>query len=405
MKKIVSIFVLSVFLTGNVWGEKPNLNNQKNNPAVANTNTSNSEIIAPITLPEIAATAYVIKDLQSEQIIAEKGLTKKIEPASLSKLMAAYLVFQALEKGKITPEQTVTTSQKAWKTEGSRMFLEINKPVSISDLIKGMIVQSGNDAAITLAEAIAGSEEAFVAQMNETAQKLGMTHTHFDNVTGLSSPNHLSTVADLMILSEAIIRDYSQYYPVFSLKSFSYNGITQNNRNLLLYRDSDVDGLMAGYSSNAGYNLIATSKRNGRRVLSIVVGTASPEARATESSKLLNYALHGYSTPKIYTAGQELAKIKVYKGTQEQVSIGFNQDVFATIKHGQENHLNPILETQQPVLAPISKGQVLGTLKLMDGEKLIVQKSVVALEDVAQSGWFARAWDSIKLWFYMMFAD
>ncbi|MBP8045689.1 MAG: D-alanyl-D-alanine carboxypeptidase, partial [Neisseria sp.] len=227
--------------------------------------------------PQIAATAFVIKDLQSGQVLAGKDLNAPVEPASLTKLMTAYLTFKALDNGTLKPDQMLTVSEKGWKAEGSRMFLEPRKPASVSDLIKGLIVQSGNDAAITLAEAIGGSEEGFADMMNAEAKRLGMSGTHFLNSTGLPGENHLTTVNDLVILAGAIINDFPKYYPIYSIKSFKYNNIEQPNRNLLLYRDASVDGLKTGHTSSAGYNLVASSKRNGRRVVSVVVGTESAE--------------------------------------------------------------------------------------------------------------------------------
>ena len=401
MKKILSVFVLSAWIASNpVIAAKKTPEAPK--PAVGNASAFSTTSIG---LPQIAATAYLVKDLQSNQIIAEKNLNQQIEPASLTKLMTAYLTFKALEEGKLKPDQMLTASDKAWKAEGSRMFLEKGKPVLVSDLVKGLIVQSGNDAAITLAEAIAGSEAAFAVMMNAEAKRLGMSQTNFENSTGLPGKTHLTTVNDLAILSAAIIHDFPQYYGIYSLKEFTYNNITQPNRNLLLYRDPDVDGLKTGHTNSAGYNLIASSKRGGRRVLSVVVGTASPEARATESSKLLNYALQEFDTPKMYQANQAITEVKMYKGAENAVPIGFLNDAYVTIPHGNNAQIKPILETVQPVLAPVKKGQELGVLKLVDGDKIITEQKVVALKDVEEAGFFRRVWDSIILWFKMMFED
>ncbi|RBH49142.1 D-alanyl-D-alanine carboxypeptidase, partial [Pseudomonas sp. MWU13-2860] len=241
--------------------------------------------------PEIAGKAYYLTDFNSGQVLAERDPDSRVEPASLTKLMTAYLTFKALKEKRLTLEQTLTVSQKGWKTEGSRMFLDPKVPAKVDDLIKGMIVQSGNDACVTLAEAIAGSEEVFAQVMTQQAQKLGMKNTQFRNATGLPNPEHYTTVHDLGILAGALIRDFPEFYPIYSIKSFTYNNIKQPNRNLLLYRDPNVDGMKTGYTDSAGYNMITTSHRDGRRVISVVVGTASPEARAVESSKLLNYGL------------------------------------------------------------------------------------------------------------------
>ena len=375
-----------------------------------------SGIHSPAAVPQIAATAFIVKDLQSNQVLAANHPDTLIEPASLTKMMTAYLTFKALEDGTLRPDEMLTVSDAGWHTEGSRMFLNPKVPVSVSDLLKGMIVQSGNDAAITLAEAVGsignGSEqtetpkpplENFVAMMNMEAKRLGMNHTRFNNPTGLTSERHLSTVGDLALLAAALIRDYPKYYPIFSLKSFRYNGIEQPNRNLLLFRDSGVDGLKTGHTESAGYNLAASSNRNGRRIVSIVVGTESTEARASESGKLLNWALQAFDTPKLYDAGEVISQVKVYKGSTNAVNVGFADDVYITIPHGSGHRIRPVLETEQPVLAPIEKGRILGKLKIMNGKEVLAEKNVVALTAVEEDNWFGRTWDSIVLWFKSVF--
>lgn len=348
--------------------------------------------------PQVAAAAYVIEDAQSGQILAAKGLHEQVEPASLTKMMTAYLTFKALAEGRLKLEQTLTVSEQGWRSEGSRMFLDPKVPATVEDLLKGLIVQSGNDAAVTLAEALGGSEEGFAQIMNAEAKRLGMKDTHFINSTGLPGEEHLTSVADLALLAKAIIQDYPEQYRLYSLKSFAYNNINQPNRNLLLYRDPSVDGLKTGHTSSAGYNLVASSNRNGRRVISVVVGTESPEARATESSKLLNWALQFYETPKLYHANEAISDVKVYKGKSSNVSVGFLQDAYVTVPQGLSAQLKPVLETVQPVVAPIKKGAVLGTLKLLDGDQVVAEKPVVALADVPEAGWFGRMWDSLVLW-------
>ncbi|MGF6148373.1 D-alanyl-D-alanine carboxypeptidase dacC precursor [Kingella potus] len=355
--------------------------------------------------PEIAAAAYLVQDLQSGQILTGKDLDKPVEPASLTKLMTAYLAFKALESGKLKADDMLTPSENAWRAEGSRMFLNAGKPVSVGDLLKGLIVQSGNDAAITLAEALGGSESGFAAMMNDEAKRLGMNGTRFTNATGLPDDGHLTTVRDLAILSAAIIKDYPKYYPIYSMQSFKYNNIEQPNRNLLLYRDPNVDGLKTGHTNSAGYNLVASSKRNGRRVVSVVVGTESIEARAGESSRLLNWALQAFDTPKAYDAGKNVSSAKVYKGRADNVSVGFSEPVYVTIPHGEGSKVKTVLETVQPVVAPIEKGQVLGKLKISYDGKVLAERPVVALEAVEEAGFFGRLWDSVKLWFKNMFAD
>ncbi|ROV56291.1 D-alanyl-D-alanine carboxypeptidase family protein [Neisseria chenwenguii] len=369
-------------------------------PAPQAASVAGNTINSSITPPEITAAAYIAKDVYSNQTLAAHNADTQIEPASLTKMMTAYLAFKALEAGTLKPDQMLTVSEAGRTVEGSRMFLNPKVPASVSDLIKGMVVQSGNDAAITLAEAMGdGSVDNFVKKMNEEACRLGMEKTRFKNPTGLTAEGHLSTVNDLAILAAALINDYSKYYPVFSIKSFKYNNIEQPNRNLLLYRDSSVDGLKTGHTESAGYNLAASSKRNGRRIVTVIVGTESTEARATESSKLLNWALQAFDTPKLYSADEAISRVKVYKGSADAVNVGFLDNTYITIPHDTGSSIKPVLETMQPVLAPIEKGQVLGKLKIMKGNEMIAEKDVVALDTVGEANWFKRTLDSIVLWF------
>ncbi|STZ76223.1 D-alanyl-D-alanine carboxypeptidase family protein [Bergeriella denitrificans] len=363
-------------------------------------------INSPTTPPEIAATSYILRDLHSSQTLASQNADAPIEPAALTKLMTAYVVFKALDAGTLKADQMLNVPQSAWHAAGSRMFLNPQTPVSVDNLIKGMVVQSANDAALTLAEAVGqGSSAEFVKQMNAEAQRLGMSKTRFLNPTGLHEDGHVSTAADLMKLAEALIRDFPQYYPVYALKSFQYNGIEQPNRNLLLFRDSSVDGLQTGFSEAAGYHLAASSQRNGRRIVSIVIGADTTEARAAQSSKLLNWALQAFDTPKLYPAGEAVSQVKVYKGSSKAVDIGFLSDAYMTLPRDAAEGLKPILETLQPVLAPVKKGQPLGVLKMMQNGKVIAEKEVVALHDVAEANWFGRTWDSIVLWFRNLFGS
>ena len=357
---------------------------------------ANTAFVPPV--PEIAGKAYFLMDFQSGQIIAARDPDLRVEPASLTKLMTAYLTFKALKEKRLTLEQTLTVSQVGWKQEGSRMFLDPKVPVTVDNLIKGMIVQSGNDACVTLAEAIAGSEQVFAQMMTAEAKRLGMKATNFKNSTGLPDPEHFTSVRDLATLSAAIIHDFPQYYPTYSIKSFTYNNITQPNRNLLLYRDPNVDGMKTGHTEGAGYNLIASSRRDGRRVLSVVVGTASPEARAVESSKLLNYGLQFFETPKLYTAGQAVSTLPVYKGAASTLAIGFDHDVHVTVAKGATSRLKAEMKTLQPVIAPIKQGQEVGKLTVSLDGKVLLERPVQALKAVEEGGFFRRLWDSIKLW-------
>lgn len=355
-------------------------------------------------IPELAATAYAVMDVQSKQLLGAHNADAQIEPAALTKLMTAYLVFKALDEGVLKPDQMLTVSDRAWKTGGSRMFLVPKKPVSVSDLLKGMLVQSGNDATVTLAETLGGgSETEFVKKMNEQAARLGMLDTTFKNATGEPADGHFSTVKDLVKLAAAVSQDFARYYPIFSMKSFTYNGIEQPNRNLLLYRDTSVDGMISGHSPTAGYNLISSSNRNERRVIAVLVGTESPESRAAESSKLLNWALQSFDTPKLYNAGQAISQVKVYKGEGKSVNVGFTEPVYLTIPHAEGKNIKPVLETVQPVVAPVRTGQVLGKLKIMYEGRVLSERNVVALSSVEQAGWLVRILDNIKLWFKNIF--
>lgn len=406
MHKTLFSLLLAAVLSGAAAAPQPT-----DTPVTQSASAPQPEILlpsinTPTAPPEIAAQSFIVKDLYSHQTLAAHQADTQIEPASLTQMMTAYLTFKALENGSLTAEQKLTVSQTGWKIAGSRMFLNPAVPASVSDLVKGMIIQSANDAAMTLAEALGhGSTAEFVKQMNSEAKRLGMKHTHFTNPTGLPEQGHVSTAADLSILAEALIRDYPKYYPIFSIKSFKYNNIEQPNRNLLLYRDSSVDGLKNGYTESGRYHLAASSNRNGRRIVSVVIGTDSTEARASESSKLLNWALQAFDTPKLYNAGESLSQVRVYKGASNAVNIGFLDTTYITIPHDSGNSLQPILETVQPVLAPIQKGQILGKLKLMKDQKIIAEKDVVALDNVAEGSWFHRWWDSMVLWFKTIFGD
>lgn len=347
---------------------------------------------------EIAAKMYAVKDLQSGQILLQQGINESIAPASFAKLMTAYLAFQALENGTLKPEQMLTVSERAWKAEGARMFLERGKTVGVGDLVKGLAVLSANDAAVVLAETLAGSEAAFADKMNAEARRLGMTQTHFADSTGNSEANR-SSIADLLLLAEALIRDFAQYYPLYSLKSFEYNGIAQPSRNLLIYRDPMIDGL-ATAQHGQNYNLIASSRRNDRRVVSLVIGSDSEEVRSNEAGRLLNYAVQQFDTPKMYAAGEGISSVKVFKGSERRVAVGFLQDEYLSLPRDAlaSGSIKPLLETRQPVLAPIKKGQPLGTLKLMHGEQVLIEKIIVALEDVDEANFLVRWWDSLMLW-------
>ena len=290
-----------------------------------------SALAQTVPPPALAAKAWALVDHATAQVLAEKDADARIEPASLTKLMTAYITFSKLKEGTLKPDQVVPVSTKAWRMEGSRMFIEPNKPVSVDELIRGVIVQSGNDACVALAETIAGSEEAFAALMNREAQRLGMTNTHFTNSTGLPDPQLYTSARDLALLASAIIRDFPEYYSLYSLKEFTYNGIKQPNRNRLLYMDPSVDGMKTGHTSSAGYCLVSTARRGERRLISVVLGAASDTVRAQESLKLLNFGYQFFETVKLYSADEALSKFRVWKGKLNELPVGFLNDFALTV--------------------------------------------------------------------------
>lgn len=350
-------------------------------------------------VPPIAAKAYVLLDFTSGQPLVMHNPHERVEPASLTKLMTAYLVFNALKQKTIKPDQVVPVSERAWRAEGSRMFIEPRKPVTVDELIRGMIVQSGNDACIALAEVIAGSEEIFAQMMSREAQRLGMKNTSFMNSTGLPHPQHYSTAHDLALLAAAIVRDFPEHYPLYSLREFRYNNITQANRNRLLWLDSTVDGMKTGYTENAGYCLVTSARRGERRLISVVLGTASESVRASESQKLLNYGFQFYDSVRLYEKNQPVATLQVWKGSSNSVKAGFTGDFYLALPKGQADRIKASVESLQPLLAPISAGQQVGVMKLTLDGKPFRELPVVALETVPLAGIFGRGWDSLRLFF------
>ena len=348
--------------------------------------------------PPIAARSFLLLDHHSQQTLAGKTPDERIEPASLTKLMTAYLTFAALKQKQIQLTQNVPVSERAWKAEGSRMFIQPNRAVTVEELMRGMIVQSGNDACIALAELIADSET-FAQKMNAQAQQLGMKNSNFMNSTGLPNPQHYSTAQDLALLAIAIIRDFPEYHPLYAMKEYRYNNITQANRNRLLWSDPTVDGMKTGYTENAGYCLITSAKRGERRLISVVVGTASESARATESQKLLNYGFQYYDSVKLYEKSQAVASLPIWKGASNSVKAGFLNDLYVSLPKGQADKMKANLESRQPLLAPVAAGQKIGVIKLTLDGKPYAELPVVALEDVALAGILGRGWDSIRLLF------
>jgi len=350
-------------------------------------------------LPPLSSKSYLLVDFQSQQVLASKNIQERIEPASLTKLMTAYVAFDALRQKRISLGQTVGVSEKAWRAPGSRMFLEPGGSASIEELLQGMIVQSGNDASIALAEGVAGSEPVFVDQMNREAVRMGLKNSRFANVTGLPNPQHYSTAEDLALLSAAIIREFPQYFPMYKLREFRYHNITQYNRNRLLGRDPFVDGMKTGYTESAGFCMIATAQRGDRRLIAVVLDAGSDNGRAAEAQKLLNYGFEAFDTLKLYARGEPVQEMPVWKGAKELLRAGFTEDYYVTIPRGLAQQLKASLESMQPLVAPIHAGDRVGTLKLSFEGRPFGEQNVVALENVGIANMFIRGWHSLRLLF------
>jgi len=353
--------------------------------------------------PQIAGSSWVLMDPLTGRVIMEHNSGERLPPASLTKMMTAYIVERELDEGRIAMTDMVPVSVKAWQTGGSRMFVREGTQVTVEDLLKGVIIQSGNDASVALAEFVAGSEDAFVDIMNQQAKLLGMNNTNFENATGLPSPNQYSTAYDLAILAHAIIEDYPENYPLYAVKSFTYNNIRQPNRNSLLWRDDSVDGLKTGHTEEAGYCLVASAKRDNTRLIAAVMGSSSAQVRAQEVQKMLNYGFRYYESARLFRAGQELIESKVWGGKSDQISVGLAEDVYVTIPRGSKDQLESQVDLDSVIKAPIKVGDELGRIQVtLDGET-VVDQPVLALTEVPQGGLIKRLWDAIKLFFVQLF--
>ena len=356
--------------------------------------------------PDVAAKAYLLLDITANQVLAAKDPDTAVEPASLTKLMTAYLVFDALKSRKLDLKQTLSVSERAWKMPGSRMFIDPTMKVPVEDLLKGMIVQSGNDATMALAEGVGGSADHFVQMMNDQAKALGMKQTRYMNPEGLMAPGHITSVRDLSILATRLVRDFPEYVPYYAIKKYRYPGTpaaNESNRNLLLFRDPSVDGLKTGHTLAAGYCLVATAKRDfpnvgGRRLLSIVVGADSENARANESQKLLNWGYTTFDVVKLFDANQPVAMPAVWKGKDDVLKLGSFQHVIVAVPAGSAAQVKTQVVRPDPLVAPFSKGQAVGSLKVLRGDQPLLTVPLVALEAVEQAGVLGRAWDAIRLW-------
>jgi len=376
---------LLLFLTGFIYG------------------LTDAQTISP---PEIAAKSYLLVDVSAHQVLAERLSSEPVEPASLTKLMTAYVVFDALKAKKIDLKQTMSVSPLAWKMPGSRMFIDPKMTVPVEDLIKGMIVQSGNDATVALAEGVGGSVERFVQMMNEQAKRLGMLSTVYKNPEGLTAPGHTTTANDLSILAIRLMHDFPEYVSYYAIKKYRYPGTptaNDSNRNLLLFRDPSVDGLKTGHTEAAGFCMIATAKRdvpglNGRRLLSIVLGASSENARAVESQKLLNWGFTAFESLNLFNANQAVFKLKVWKGKENELSIGKTEPIVIAVPAGQASMVSSQIEYRDPLVAPVQRGEIVAKMKLKIGKENFSTIQLEALQQIEQASVFGRAWDALRLW-------
>lgn len=359
---------------------------------------------APLPAPDVAARSWFLIDVTTNTVLYSQMPDERVEPASLTKLMTAYLVFSALRDRTLELDTRPPVSQKAYKAIGSRMFVDPRAPASINELLHGLIIQSGNDAAIILAEAVAGSEAQFADMMNAEARRLGMKNSHFVNASGLPAPNHYSSARDMALLASHLIKDFPGYYRLYSEKAYTFNGVRQANRNRLLFIDPSVDGVKTGHTDAAGYCLIASARReqNGtgfsRRILSVLLGASSEASRATESQKLLNYGFQNFEVLSLYRKDQPVGRHPVWKGQKATVAAGFADDVLITAPRAQVNNIQGEIERTEPLVAPIQAGQRIGTLRIKLGDTVIAERPLEALETVETAGWFKRTWDTIRLW-------
>ena len=356
-------------------------------------------VIPPIpAAPEIPARGHILMDFHSGEVLTEQNADAAMDPASITKLMTAYAVFHELAKGKMSLDDQVLVSERAWRTQGSRTFIDVGSSVRLEDLVRGMIVQSGNDASVALAEHTAGTEEAFADLMNAYAQRLGMTGTSFRNATGLPSEDHYSTARDIALLASALIREFPDYYQYYSEREFTYNKITQRNRNALLWQDPTVDGLKTGMTDAAGYCLVTSARRDDMRLVSVVLGTSGPKVRAQASLSLLNWGFRFYETHRLYAAGQPVTTARVWKGSLELAELGLEQDLWITLPRGRYEQLQAAMELESPLLAPLEPGRSVGQLRLSLEDRTLAERSLHPLAPVPTGGVWRQAMDSVLLW-------
>ena len=357
-----------------------------------------AEMIVPAP-PVIKVSSYIVMDFDSGNILLEKNMEKKLPPASLTKIMTVYVVASELANGKISLEDEVLVSEKAWRTVGSRMFVEVGKKIKLEELLHGVIIQSGNDASVALAEHVSGTEGVFADLMNKHADRIGMINSHFVNSTGLPNPENYTTSNDMAKLAQALIRDYPELYSLHKIKEYSFNGIKQNNRNILLWRDRSVDGIKTGHTKEAGYCLVASAVRDGMRLISVVMGADGKNARAKNSQAILNYGFRFFETHKLYSVGDLIATAKIWKAEIDTVNLSINKNLYITIPRGQYEKLEPIVEVEKLIMAPVSQGDQKGVLNIMLKDKNIKTVPLFALSSVAKGNVFDRLKDEVYLLF------
>ena len=353
--------------------------------------------------PQVPVRGYILIDYQSGNILAEMNSGERMEPASITKLMTGYIIYKALKSGKITLNDQVTISEKAWRMQGSKMFVKVGSQVSVDDLLMGMVVQSGNDATVALAEYVAGSEETFASLMNQEAERLGLTSSHFVNASGMPDPNHYMSARDIALLTRAIIREFPEQYVRYSVRSFKYNNIEQQNRNRLMLTDPTVDGVKTGHTESAGYCLVSSAKRGDTRLISVVLGAQKERERFQASQALLNYGFSFFESHKLYDADTPIVTEPLWKGEESELPLGVAQGLYVTVPKGQAQHVSTVTSVQPTIVAPIQKGQPFGEIVVRFGEQDVSKAPLVALKDVPESGWFGRMIDSILLFFYSLF--
>jgi D-alanyl-D-alanine carboxypeptidase (penicillin-binding protein 5/6) len=349
--------------------------------------------------PQVSAKGYLIQDYHSGAILAEKDADQRMEPASITKLMTAYIVLEEMKQGRLSLTDMVRISEKAWRMPGSRTFVEVGKQIPVEVLLKGIIVQSGNDATVALAEHVAGSEETFASLMNQKAAELGLTSTHYANSTGMPHADHYSSARDIATLSRAMIRDFPEHYTMYSEKVFTYNDIKQYNRNKLLWRDKSVDGIKTGHTESAGFCLVSSAKRDNMRLIVVVLNDKSEDGRAISSQALLNYGFRFFETRKLYAAGEPLKQVRIWKGAQEDLSLGITEGLYATFPRGKYKQLQVTVNIQPQIMAPVTKHQHFGTLNLSLENNVIAERPLVALNSVSEGGIWEQVSDSVQLWF------